>query len=149
MAKVHQAGSFAVRAIINSLNDYVDKMNPKVPTTPEKVSMNQYLLYTAIKAVVENPNPADFKECWVVCLAYYQEYGNKDQPMHPYAINRNPEAWTRSVEELDALMSMNNLLRQTSNPDTRRAVVSRINLDLAIGVYFNDIGRRNILSFYA
>lgn len=138
-------GTTAERGLINTLEDYISKMSPGRPVTPDEGSRHQYGLWSALSTII-NHNHKEFQTLWNLVLAYFNEYRNG--VFADRYVFRFPEAWSKSASDLDTFQRMLNLVSLTSDPKTRTAGLKQVDMHRLLAKGISDQGRQNILRFY-
>lgn len=144
--EIKVSGSDAQIALVNSFENYIEKMKPGLTIDGKDGAINQYRLWLAIKRILEVDPKSEFKGLWILALAYVRE--NLNGVFAPQYCYRFTKSWTRSQTELNGLNSILNLMITTYDLSKRTQVHKQVNIDYAMSQGFNDEARSRIWGFY-
>lgn len=142
-------GSLSEKSLIQSLESYLVAMQPGRPITDTEGMQHQYTLWRTIHSVVHQVTHEDFAKHWNLLLAFFAQYQGDNQVFHDRYVFRFSEHWTRDESELQAFQRILNLIKLTSNPNTRKQNLKQVSLNRTLEVGFSEEARQKLLSFYA
>jgi hypothetical protein len=146
MGALKANGTLFQKALIHSLEDYLEVMKPGVPVNKDVGARKQYDLWKAISTIAESSASNEFKKLWNILLAYFEEY--KGAAFHDRYIFRFSEYWIWNENELAALQRVINLIKLTSNPAERAFGLKQVVLDKTLELGFSDTAKQRIVIFY-
>lgn len=143
---IKKNGSDAQKALVSSLEKYIDAMSPGKRIEGKDGMMKQYSLWRAIKRVLEDDPYVEFKGLWIILLAFVKE-NIKGCFAHTHRY-RFTEYWTRSQAELDGLNNILNLLVIGCEEGKRLHIGKEVRLSYTLLNGFKDEARKRIFSYY-
>jgi hypothetical protein len=149
VADLKAKGSIAEKSLIQSLESYIAAMKPGMPVAEHDGAQHQYTLWRTMHSLIHQSSPEEFPKQWNLLLAFFFNNQNEGQVFHDRYVFRFSEYWNRHEDELNAYQRLLNLVKLTSNPNTRKQNLKQVSLDRTLSVGFTEDGRQKLLSFYA
>ena len=141
-----KTGTSNQRALINSLEMYIERMAPGMPVDNDQGARNQYMLWKTIVNISTNAPINEFKSLWSLLLAYFKEF--ETGVFHERYIFRFSEFWVQPDAELHGLQRVLNLIKLTCNPATREQGMKQVDLHRTLADGFSEDARSRIVNFY-
>lgn len=146
MATLRSTGTPHQKNLLSALDLYVEKMHPDRKVSDDEGAKCQYTLWRAISFVVDQSSADEFKKLWHIVLAYFEYY--KESVFHDRYIFRFSEFWQWSDDQLTAFQRLINVIKLTSNPDTRSQGLRKVDLNRSLDTGISDAGRQKLVGFY-
>ena len=124
---------------------YAEAMDSKNAIVPEEGGRWQYSLFTSIKSVLNTADQVQFNKEWNTVLNFFHK--NKHGVFNERNLFRFAEHWTGSASEFTTARRILYTLIQTADPQTRRAALASIKLDL-VTEGLTEAQRVKLLNFY-
>ena len=124
---------------------YAEAMDTKNAIVPEEGGRWQYSLFTSIKSVLNTADQVQFNKEWNTVLNFFHK--NKHGVFNERNLFRFAEHWTGSASEYTTARRILYTLIQTADPQTRRAALASIKLDL-VTEGLTEAQRVKLLNFY-
>lgn len=138
-------GTPAEQSIVSTVDMYMSKMRPRMPTSINDGSAAQVMLWRALLNTIQR-NPAEFKSMWSLWLMYFNHYNTSIFGL-AYAF-RFMEFVQLPKNQIVAFQRILNLLMRTADPINRTAVMRHISLEATMSVYFSEADRQRVIGFY-
>lgn len=140
-------GTEGQKALVSSMDKYLDIMAPGKAVEPSRGAMVQYSLWRTIKRVLEEDPREEFKGLFIILLAYFKVNINGCFALtHRY---RFTERWTKSQAEFTGLNNILNLLAIACEDNARRNINKEVHLTHALSTGFKDEARIRVLNFFS
>jgi len=124
--KMRESGTVFEKMTMASLDNYVEKMKPGLPVSSEVGARNQHSLWKLFESVIETAPETEFKKLWSVILAFFN--ADKSGVFGERYVYRFADQWVWSIDELNSMQRILNLVINTKNPATRALDVKRISI---------------------
>ena len=139
-------GTQAQIQLINAIETYIIVMDPRDRISDDDGARQQYKFWKTISNIAENISGDEFRKCWNILLAYFNQY--KNDVFHDRFIFRFSEFWQWSEYELNGYHRILNIIKLTADPDTRDLGLKQVSLDRSLTDGFTDLARQKIINFY-
>jgi len=146
VSKLLLEGTQNQKTLVKSLQSYITNMAPGKPIGINEGAKQQYYLWKSISSIAESAPVDEFKKLWNILLAFFENY--KDHAFHDRYVFRFSEYWSWSDIELTAFQRILNIIKLTSNANTRDNCLKNVDLDRSLAVGFSDEARQRITTFY-
>lgn len=134
------------RALLDTLDTYIDRMKPNRPVTAEEGYKYQNSLYRAIMNTLNaDISLDDFRVLWSVLLLYFKEYNAG--VFHERYVCRFNEAWRGNPDELLAYNRLLNLLMNTAKAKSIKEVTKVVSLQKTTDG-FPEKAKQKLLALY-
>lgn len=143
--KIKKTGTAVQRALVSQLDQYVTAMKPSTPIDAVAGARQQTNLWRIIQNVIERSGD-EFKPCYALLLAYFEEY--KNDVFHERYVFRFAENTSLSSTELATYQQMINLIKLTCSPVGRAQALRQVDLGRTMKNNISEPARQNILEFY-
>lgn len=143
---IRTSGTTNQKNLSNALDMYVIKMHPTVEVSEDEGARHQYNLWRALIFIIDDAPQDEFKKLWNIVLAYFEYY--KDTVFHDRYVFRFSEFWQWSDDQLTALQRLINIIKLTSNQETRAKGLKQVDLNRSLDTGISDIGRQKLVNFY-
>ena len=140
------SGTTHQKNLISALDLYVLNMHPSVVVTEDEGARHQYNLWRALIFIIDQSPQDEFKKLWNIVLAYFEHY--KQTVFHDRYVFRFSEFWQWSDDHLTALQRLINIIKLTSNQETRAKGLKQVDLNRSLDTAISDIGRQKLVNFY-
>jgi hypothetical protein len=144
--ELKESGTVYEKALVNSLEAYSAKMAPGIPIDVEVGAHEQWVLWSTLRSVIQSAPDEEFKRLWSIVLAYAEEH--KDGAFTEGCLFRFSEYWRFDLEELAGFHRILNLIKATSNIDTRAKSLRTVDLTRTLDKGISERGRSRLVSFY-
>jgi hypothetical protein len=124
--KMRETGTVFEKMTMASLDSYVDKMKPGLPIPADVGARNQYALWKLFESVIETAPETEFKKLWSVILAFFN--ADKTGVFGERYVYRFADQWVWSIDELNSMQRIINLVINTKTPATRALDIKRISI---------------------
>jgi hypothetical protein len=124
--KMRESGTVFEKMTMASLDSYVDKMKPGLPIPADVGARNQFALWKLFESVIETAPEAEFKKLWSVILAFFN--ADKSGVFGERYVYRFADQWVWSIDELNSMQRILNLVINTKTPATRALDIKRISI---------------------
>ncbi len=145
IADLKKTGTEAQKAVIATIERYMENMSVIRPTTPTEGAMYQGQLAWLLNNVTHRYG-ADFKPAWSLILEYFNEY--KDGVFGERHVYRFFEQSNMGAQQIEAFQRLVNLIILTANPKTRKESLKQVDIERTLAVGFDETARQNLLAFY-
>lgn len=141
-----ESGTVYEKMLVNSMGNYCKKMAPGVPVSNEAGVQEQYLLWTTLRSVIQKAPDEEFKRLWSIVLAIAED--QKDGAFTDSCLFRFSEYWRADLEELTGFQRILNLIKVTSNVESRNKNIRTVDLTRTLDKGINEYGRSRLVSYY-
>lgn len=145
IAKVKTNGDQVVINSINSIMSYIKDMAPNQPMDTTSGARNQYLLFSAIKGIIDY-STIDFETGFVTLLRLFDEF--KNFTFNERYLFRFTESLSMSLDDRKAFNQILNLLVLTAPVEGRSAAIKQVSFQKALQNSFTEEGKRKVLGFF-
>lgn len=131
-------------ALEMSLENY--KTDITKQTDPVNTAKSQIGFLKLLRSILNSPTQEEVNAKWNKVLSFANK--NVKQGMNEYHMFKGAASWTGSVTEFNILRHLNWLIIQTANPETRKAYLRSINLEMILA-NLNQTERAALINFYS
>lgn len=129
-----------------ALAQYVQKMKPGVPMTPEEGAVQQRLLWKTLQNLLEKTPEEDFQQAFNTALKIFKEFENGafgDQYVMRFMSDVHLDR-----DEIYAFQAIINLMKKTADKATRSQMLKQVDLSRSLSRTFTEAARQRVLSFF-
>lgn len=143
--KMRENGTVFEKMTMASLDSYVDKMKPGLPIAADVGARNQHALWKLFESVIETAPETEFKKLWSVILAFFN--ADKTGVFGERYVYRFADQWVWSIDELNSMQRIINLVINTKTPATRALDVKRISIPKTVEG-FSEKAKERLNNYY-